>query len=168
MQKGAVLWFTGHSKSGKTALTRLLSDELQQRGYRVARLDSDTLPEAIIKPQADTWEERQRLKYENLSFLSRLLYEYETVVLIASVGRFRQLRERLREQIPDYLEIYLNCPLDIRLQRDVQGKYQTHSDYFHFYEEPERPDILLETGQMSPEECVRLILQHLKDRGYIH
>ncbi|KXG44276.1 adenylyl-sulfate kinase [Tepidibacillus decaturensis] len=120
MQQGLIIWFTGHSKSGKTTLSKLLFSELQQKGYRCYRLDSDTLPLSIIKPQADRWEERQRLKLENISFLSRLLYDNNYFVLIASVGRFSEWRELLRKQVPNFIEIYLTCPLEVRLERDFE------------------------------------------------
>lgn len=167
MQKRAVLWFTGHSKAGKTTLAKILADELRQMGYRVIRLDSDTLPVSIIKPQAESWEKRQQLKLENLSFLSRLLYQCDTIVLIAAVGRFRKWRELLKEQIPNYMEIYLKCPLNIRLERDVEAKYDKNKEYFHVYEEPTSPDLTIETDKMTPEESVDLILRQLKDKGYL-
>jgi len=167
MTQGAVIWFTGHSKSGKTTLSKIVASELQKQGYRAVRLDSDTLPAAIIKPEAPRWEERQRLKNENLIFLSELLYQHGDIVLIASVGRFRQWREQLRAKIPRYAEIYLKCSLTERLQRDTAGKYETHKDYFHIYEEPERPDLVIETDRMAVQESAAAVVSLLRDKGLI-
>lgn len=167
MQQGAVIWFTGHSKSGKTTLTKMVADELRQAGYKAVRLDSDTLPVAIIKPEAADWEERQRLKNENLIFLAELLYGHGDLVLIASVGRFGRWRDLLRSKIPNYLEIYLKCPLEVRLQRDASAKYETHSDYFHVYEEPANPDLIVETDRLTPEQSAASIIALLMRRGLI-
>lgn len=167
MQRGAVIWFTGHSKSGKTTLTRLLHEELKHMGCKAIRLDSDTLPSSIIKPQASSWEERQRLKNENLLFLSRLLSDHGDIVLIASVGRFAQWRSRMRMEIPDFYEIFLKCSLNTRLDRDVEGKYETHRDYFHIYEEPEHPELILETDRQTVQQSIRSLLDFLHRRGII-
>ena len=167
MQRGTVIWFTGHSKSGKTTLTRLLHEELKNMGCRSIRLDSDTLPEAIIKPQSSTWEERQHLKNENLLFMSRLLSERGDIVLIASVGRYAEWRDRMRREIADFCEIFLKCSLDTRLDRDVERKYETHQEYFHFYEEPEQPDLILETDRQTVQQSVRSLLDFLHLRGTI-
>lgn len=167
MGKRAVLWFTGHSKAGKTTLTRMLTEQLQDLGHRVVRLDSDTLPISIIKPQADTWEQRQEYKHENLVFLSSLLFQYETIVLIASVGRFQKWRDLLRQQVPNFMEIYLDCPLTTRLERDVDSKYEKNKEYFHFYEEPSEPEITIQTDQMTPEESIRFILQEMEKNQFI-
>lgn len=167
LQQGLIIWFTGHSKSGKTTLSKLLFSELQQKGYRCYRLDSDTLPLSIIKPQADRWEERQRLKLENISFLSRLLYDNNYFVLIASVGRFSEWRELLRKQVPNFIEIYLTCPLEVRLERDFEKKYQTHRDYFDYYEKPNNPDVVIDTNHKQPNESVNLIMQYLQMKGFL-
>jgi adenylylsulfate kinase len=164
---GVIIWFTGHSKSGKTTLTKLLDHELKQRGYKVIRLDSDTLPKGIMKPEGDGWEEKQQRKNENLIFLSKLLYENGYYVLISSVGRYNSWRELLRNQVPQYLEIYLKCPIEIRLQRDAAGKYETHQEYFQFYEEPQNPDLVIETNRYSAHEAMEMVLQLFRKRGYI-
>jgi adenylylsulfate kinase len=164
--KGVVVWFTGHSKAGKTTLTKLLYHELKQIPYKVIRLDSDTLPEGIIKPAALDWEQNQRQKNENLIFLSKLLFENGYIVLISSVGRYNHWREMLRSEVPHYLEIYLKCPLDVRIQRD-KAKYESHNEYFHFYEEPQNPDLIVKTDQLTPHESLQVILQLFQKRGYM-
>lgn len=167
MQCGMILWLTGHSKSGKTTISKLLYHDLKQTGYNVTRLDSDTLPTGIIKPEAASWEERQRLKNENLIFVSKLLCERGEIVLISSVGRFSQWRDLLRKQVSNYIEVYLKCPLDVRLLRDDTSKYDKHQDYFHIYEEPACADLIIETDLTTPDESKSLILHLLKERGLI-
>ncbi|WP_169306543.1 adenylyl-sulfate kinase [Cohnella pontilimi] len=167
MPNGVIIWFTGHSKSGKTTLTKSIEKLLQHRGCKAIRLDSDTLPMGIIKPEGHSWEERQQRKNENLIFLSKLLMENGYYVLISSVGRFSKWRELLRSQVSDYLEIYLKCPLEVRLQRDVTGKYVSHPDYFHVYEEPENPDLAIDTSRVPIPEATELILRLFTERGYL-
>jgi adenylylsulfate kinase len=167
LNEGIIVWFTGHSKAGKTTLSRLLFHELTQNQQKVIRLDSDTVPKSIIKPAAQNWEERQLLKNENLVFLSKLLCENGYIVLISSVGRYQHWRDHIRQQVPRYLEIYLKCPLEVRLQRDDTAKYENHSEYFDFYEEPENPDLVIETNLMRPEESMNAILELFRERGYL-
>lgn len=168
MQNRAVLWFTGLSNAGKTTLTKTLSRQLQHLGCRVVRLDSDTMPLSLIKPQAPSWHERQRLKNEHLLQLAQLFYERESVVLIASVGRFRKYRDLMRQRIPNYLEIYLQCPLGVRIARDVGEKYSRHGDYFHYYEQPLQPDLTIETDKTTPDDSAQYILRELLSREYIN
>jgi adenylylsulfate kinase len=167
MPDGLIVWLTGHSKSGKTTLSKLLYDDLNQRQYKVIRLDSDTLPKGIIKPEAQNWEEKQKLKNENLTFLSKLLFDNGYYVLISSVGRYNSWRDLLRREASRYLEIYLECPIEDRMQRDIAGKYESHKTYFHFYEEPKNPDLKIQTNRLTTHEALKLILQLLKERGYI-
>lgn len=167
MQRSAVIWFTGHSKAGKTTLSKVLADQLTRLGKQVVRLDSDTLPVSIIKPQAKSWEKRQELKLENLVFLAKLLYDRQTIVLISAVGRFRKWREALRKQIPDFIEIYLYCPLETRLERDVEAKYKRNKEYFYFYEEPLHPDLTINTDKQSIQESLNQILHHLEGNNYL-
>lgn len=167
MERGGVIWFTGHSKSGKTTLTRRLYKELISKGTKTFLLDSDTVPVSIIKPQAESWQQRQELKNENIVFLSKLLYENDYLVLIASVGRFHHWRELLRKQVRDYLEIYLECPLDVRLQRDTEHKYGSHHDYFYLYEEPSQPHLVIETDRITVDESLQKILILIQSCGYL-
>lgn len=166
MSRGRVVWITGHSKSGKTSLARTLAEQLRNEGIKTFLLDSDTIPVSIIKPQAESWQKSQELKNENIMFLSKLLYENGYLVIIASVGRFRYWRDSLRRQIPDYLEIYLKCALEVRLQRDTSNKYGSHPDYFHIYEEPLDPHLAIETDRMTIDESLQAIRQLLQECGY--
>ena len=167
MSKPAVLWLTGHSRAGKTTLGKLLEQALKNRGCKVIRLDSDTLPRSIIKPEAGNWEQKQRIKLENLSFLAKSFYACDAFVIIAAVGRFREFRDRLRQEVPDYVEIYLKCPLDIRLGRDSDRKYARNKEYYHFYEEPNAPELIIETNKTHPQTALRKVIGFLEKRGYL-
>ncbi|EGK07647.1 adenylyl-sulfate kinase [Kroppenstedtia eburnea] len=162
--KNWVIWLTGHSGAGKSTLAKSLEEHFRSMNHRVIRLDSDTLPPSIIKPQAQTWQKKQHLKLENLVFLAKSFYQCETTVVIACVGRFHKWRDQLREEIPDFLEVYLRCPLHVRLSRDLTGKYERNQEYFHFYEEPSRPDLIIDTDRLSPQESLDLISSELYRR----
>jgi adenylylsulfate kinase len=148
-------------------LGKLLEQALKNRGEKVIRLDSDTLPRSIIKPMSESWELKQQLKLENLYFLAKSFYACDAFVIIAAVGRFREWRDRLRLKVPDYVEIYLKCPLDIRLGRDSDQKYARSKEYYHFYEEPLAPELLIETNKIHPQTALRKVIGLMEERGYL-
>lgn len=165
--RNAVIWLTGHSKAGKTTIAKKLEEHFNTMGKRIIRLDSDTLPEAIIKPQAPTWQERQQLKLENLTYLAKSFYQSETTVIIACVGRFRKWKDQLRREIPRFLEVYLTCPLQVRLKRDTTDKYKRNQEYYHFFEEPIDPDLIIRTNHISLPDSLKMILNELHKRDSI-
>lgn len=78
------------------------------------------------------------------------------------------MRENARQQIGDFLEVYLKCPLETRLKRDTfDKKYERHATTIHYYEEPEAPDRIIETDRYSADEAVHAVIRHLQSKGYI-
>lgn len=167
MTQGMVLWFTGLPNSGKTTISRMVSKQLESMGYPVERLDSDEMPRSITKDLSPDWTTRQKQKCTNLIYIAKLLYKYNVNVLIASVGRFDEMRKEARTDIPSFVEIYLKCPLDVRLQRDDKIKYQRYPETIHYYEEPRSPEITIESDKSSSEEAVSTVIRYLIAQGYI-
>jgi adenylylsulfate kinase len=167
MNKGIVLWFTGLPNSGKTTISRLVAKKLESMGHVVERLDSDEVPRSLTKDLSPDWDTRQKQKCTNLIFIAKLLYKYNVIVLIASVGRFQEMRNIARAEIPDFAEIYLKSPLYIRLQRDDKAKYQRYPETIHFFEEPSSPEIMIESDKCSIDESAATVIRYLVDHGYI-
>ncbi|TJY44075.1 adenylyl-sulfate kinase [Cohnella pontilimi] len=167
MNQGMVVWFTGLPNSGKSTVSRLVAEKLEAMGYAVERLDSDELPRSLTKELSPDWTTRQKQKCSNLIFIAKLLSKYKVIVLIASVGRFEQMRVAARTQIERYVEIYLKCSLETRLQRDDKTKYVRYPDTIHYYEEPALPEMTIPTDQYSPAESASAVIQYLMDQGYI-
>ncbi|MFC4769389.1 adenylyl-sulfate kinase [Effusibacillus consociatus] len=167
MQKGVVIWLTGLPNCGKTTISKQVKKELKSSGYIVELLDSDEVPRSLTKDLSPHWETRQREKSTNLIYVAKLLSKHNVIVLISSVGRLRKMRELARTDIKDFIEVYLKCPLDTRLERDTNGKYKRYPSTIHYFEEPDRPEIVIETDKSSPVQAARKILDYLSARGYI-
>ena len=167
MQRGVVVWITGLPNSGKTTVSRLLENRLYSMGYQVERLDSDEVPRSLTKDLSPDWTTRQRQKCTNLIFITKLLYKYNAIVLISSVGRFKEMRDMARGEFSNYVEVYLKCPKETRLQRDEKKKYQRYPDTINYYEETASPELRIETNLYTPEESVNKIMSYLVSNGYI-
>jgi adenylylsulfate kinase len=97
-----------------------------------------------------------------------MLYKHNIIVLLSSVGRFQKMRAKARNEIGDFIEVYLKCPLDVRLKRDTTTqKYERYPSTIHIYEEPENPEILIETDLCPPHHAVKQMIEYLAEKNYI-
>ncbi|WP_274649622.1 adenylyl-sulfate kinase [Paenibacillus humicola] len=170
-QQGSVLWFTGLSGSGKTTTAKAVAAELKARGRLVEMLDGDELRATICKGLGFSREDR----FENIkriAYVSKLLSRNGVVVLVSAITPYEEMRAYARSVIPDYAEIYVNCPLPECEKRDVKGLYAKarSGEIKHFtgvsdpYEEPVRPDITISTDADSVVSNCSKILKWLDDR----
>ena len=167
MGKAFVLWFTGLPNSGKTTVSRLVAQRLESLGTRVELIDSDEVPRSLTKELNADWVIRQKQKCSNLIYVAKVLYKHNVNVLIASVGRFQEMRDTARSEIPDFVEVFLKCPLDVRIERDDKAKYQRYAQTIHYYEEPHSPEIIIDSANQPSEEAAGKVIQYLDDNGYI-
>ncbi|WP_054949728.1 adenylyl-sulfate kinase [Numidum massiliense] len=167
MGKGFVIWFTGFPNAGKTTISKLVARYIEQSGHAVEILDSDELPRSLTKDLSPDWETRQVQKCTNLIYIAKLLYKYDVIVLISSVGRLQKMRDVARNEIADFVEVYLKCPLDVRLDRDTREKYRRHPATIHYYEEPAAAELTIETNKCSSEEAAVNVVDHLITHGYL-
>ncbi|HUC90590.1 MAG TPA: adenylyl-sulfate kinase [Paenibacillus sp.] len=153
---GSVLWFMGLSGSGKTTTARFVAEQLRAQGRRVEMLDGDELRETICKGLGFSREER----FENIkrmAYVAKLLSRNGIDVLVSAITPYREMREYLRGQVPGYVEIYVNCPLEECERRDVKGLYAKarRGELNHFtgisdpFEEPAHPDMTIFTASAS-------------------
>ena len=167
MGKAFVLWFTGLPNSGKTTVSRLVAQQLESRGTRVERIDSDEVPRSLTKDLNADWVTRQKQKCSNLIYVAKVLHKHHVNVLIASVGRFQEMRDIARREIPDFVEVFLKCPLAVRLERDDKAKYHRYAQTIHYYEEPHHAEIIIDSGNQPSEEAAEKVIRYLDDNGYI-
>jgi adenylylsulfate kinase len=168
MQKGVVVWFTGLPNSGKSTISKSVKNKLDSTGHTVELLDSDEVPRSLTKDLSPDWSIRQIQKCNNLIFISNILYKHNIIVLLSSVGRFRKMREKAREEIRDFVEVYLKCPLHVRLKRDgITQKYKRYPSTINVYQEPENPEILIETDLCPPDQAAVQVMDYLAEKGYI-
>jgi len=173
-QKGFTLWFTGLSGSGKSALAKAVEFELRSRGQKVERLDGDIVRESLTKDLGFTKEDRDT-NIERVTFVAKLLTRNGVAVLCSFISPYRERRAKSRTEIGNFVECYVECPLEVCIERDVKGLYQRAMDgeIENFtgisdpYEPPESAEIVVHTTQQAIEESTGDILQRLEELGYL-
>jgi adenylyl-sulfate kinase len=173
-QKGYTLWFTGLSGSGKTALAKVLEVELHRRGLKVERLDGDIVRKSLTRDLGFTKEDRDT-NIERVTFVAKLLTRNGVAVLCSFISPYRERRAKSRAEIGNFVECYVECPLEVCIERDVKGLYQRAmaGEIENFtgvsdpYQAPENAEIVVHTAQQTVEESVQVILQRLEELGYL-
>ncbi|NHN33702.1 adenylyl-sulfate kinase [Paenibacillus agricola] len=166
---GKVLWFTGLSGSGKTTTAEHVYKRLAESGQPVELLDGDAVRSAICKGLGFNREDRIE-NIHRIAYVADLLSRHGIVVLVSAITPYREMREYLKSRVTGYVEIYVNCSLDVCEARDVKGLYAKarRQEITMFtgisdpYDEPEQADIVLDTFQESVETNVNRILEWLE------
>jgi adenylylsulfate kinase len=168
------LWLTGLPASGKTTLANLLAEELDRRGMPVDVLDSDKVRKVLTPDSTYSAEERDWF-YEALAYIGKLLVQNGVNTIIAATAHRLEYRQRAREYLPQYIEIYVRCSIDTCMERDQKGIYKKAlgSKDMHLpgvqelYEAPDAPAIIVDTEENSPLEGVQKLLARLEDFGHL-
>ena len=173
-QVGFTAWFTGLPCSGKTTVADAVADVLRERGYRVERLDGDIVRKDLTSDLGFSKEDRDE-NIKRVTFVSKLLSRNGVVVLATFVSPYRERRRKTREDIGNFVEVFVRCPVDVCIERDVKGMYKKAlvGEITGFtgvddpYEEPENPEVILHTDRENLEESVQNVLDRLQKLGYI-
>ena len=158
MAKGCVYWITGLSGAGKTTIGKLWYEELHSKMANVVFLDGDILRAVFAGDLGYSQEERRRIAMR-YARLCKMLCEQGIVVVCCTISMFDSVREWNRENIDNYVEVYIKVSMETLRRRDQKGLY-SHADSnvagVHFQvEEPKTPDVVLENdGALTPEEQV--------------
>ncbi|MHA1230874.1 MAG: adenylyl-sulfate kinase [Candidatus Helarchaeota archaeon] len=173
--KGVTVWFTGLSGSGKSTIADALKNKLKNLGIkRVERLDGDILRKTLCKDLGFTKKDRDT-NIERVIFLAKLLTRNDVIVLTSFISPYRKLREQGRREIQNFIEVYVKCPIEECIKRDPKGLYKKalNNEIQNFtgisdpYEEPENPDLTLNTDKETIEESVQKVFNKLVEKGYI-
>ena len=172
--RSALIWTTGLSGSGKSTLCHAVEERLHRRGCRTFVFDGDNVRHGLCRDLGFSPGDRKE-NIRRIGEMTKLFIEAGVIVLTAFISPFRADRMRVRELVGevDFMEIYCRCPLEICEQRDIKGTYRRarSGEVKEFtgisspYEEPECPDLVLETGERALEECVDQVLTLLEERG---
>jgi adenylylsulfate kinase len=170
-QRSRVIWLTGLSGSGKSTIAQQLEQLLFSEGYFAQVLDGDNIRMGISNNLGFSVEDRE----ENIRRIAEVakLYLHSGIITLASfISPTRAIRDMARDIIgpEDFVEIYINAPLEVCEQRDVKGLYAKarRGEIKGFtgidspYEAPERPDLEIRTAEMSLEDSTRSIYDYLK------
>jgi len=163
MKKGFTLWFTGLPSSGKTTIAKKLKEKMESNGNKVVLLDGDTVREFVNNKD---FSKEGRLKHlEYIIMFSKILNDNGIAVLCSFVSPYKITREKGKEVVDEFYEVYVKCSIDECISRDVKGLYKKalSGEIKGFtgidapYEESDNPDFIVETDKYNLEECVNLL-----------
>lgn len=171
-----ILWFTGLSASGKSTVANALASSLFNQGKQVYVLDGDNVRHGLNQDLGFNKDDRKE-NIRRIGEVSKLFIESGQIVLTAFISPYRRDRDLVRSLVgpEEFLEVYVHCSLEECEKRDPKGLYKKarKQEITHFtgisapYEEPENPEIVLDTEKNSIEECVEGLLTELKQRQLI-
>ncbi len=174
-KKAFVIWFTGLSGSGKSTIAVELEKKLFERQKLTVLLDGDNIRHGLCSDLGFSIEDR----HENLRRIretANLFYNNGIISIVSFISPFKQDRQLARELIgSDFIEIYVDCPIETCEQRDPKGLYKKARDgeikgftgKDQTYENPESPDITINTEKMTVDFAVGKIIHYLSENGYL-
>ncbi|MGD1010553.1 MAG: adenylyl-sulfate kinase [Candidatus Aminicenantales bacterium] len=173
-QIGFTLWFTGLPCSGKTAVANRVAAILKDRGLSVERLDGDVVRQDLTRDLGFSKKDRDE-NIRRVTFVTKLLSRNGVAVLTSFISPYREMRDRARREVTNFVEIYAKCPVEVCMERDIKGMYQKaiRGEIKEFtgvsdpYEEPLHPEIVLETGKETLEQSVQKVITKLGELGYL-
>lgn len=174
--RGAILWFTGLSASGKSTLSRRVEQELFARGCQTYILDGDNVRFGLSRDLGFSPEDRTE-NIRRIGEVAKLMLDAGVIVLTAFISPYRTDRDMNRELVEagDFIEVYTKCAVEECERRDPKGLYvkARAGEIAEFtgisapYEEPLRPEIVVETDLEDIETCVAKIVEDLERRGVL-
>lgn len=172
--KGVTIWFTGLSGAGKSTLSEALTRHFREQERRIEVLDGDEVRTHLSKGLGFSREDRDT-NIKRIAYVCKLLTRNGVICISAAIAPYREARAWARQEIGNFVEVYVKCPLEVCRQRDVKGLYKLVDEgkIQHFtgvddpYEEPENPDLVVETDKQTIDESVASILARLVELGYL-
>ncbi|MCY3958600.1 MAG: adenylyl-sulfate kinase [Chloroflexi bacterium] len=171
---GLTIWLTGLSGAGKTTLAERLTPELACRGHRVESLDGDVVRTHLSKGLGFTREDRDE-NIRRIAWVAALGTRHGATMLVSAISPYAAGRREAREQIGQFVEVYVKCSLDELIERDPKGLYaralageiENFTGVSDPYEAPVRPEIVVETDMESVEQSAAKILEGLERLGHL-
>ena len=177
-QKGATLWLTGLSGSGKSTIACALEQALLQMGRNAYRLDGDNVRHGLNKNLGFSADDRAE-NIRRIGEVARLFADGCTIAITGFISPYRADRDQARalhdEMGLPFIEVYVECPLDVAEQRDPKGLYKKAraGEIKHFtgiddpYEAPENPELVIHTAELTVAQSVDALLEYLKQHNLI-
>lgn len=171
---GCVMWFTGVPAAGKSTVANIVQEKLIARGLKVENLDADEW-RARISPDLKYGPEAMDLNTKRLAYVGKLISRHGVCVIIAAVAPMREYRDRARDWVDNFVEVFVDAPTATCKERDPKGLYAkgdqgivndipgVHTEY----QAPLNPEVHLHTDQFSPEESAEQVVTRLEELGYI-
>jgi adenylylsulfate kinase len=174
MTSGCTIWLTGLSGAGKSTIAQLLEKRLKEHDMKVEVLDGDIVRTHLSKGLGFSREDRDT-NIKRIAFVCSLLTRNGVISISAAISPYREVREWARREIGNFIEVYVDCPIEVCRQRDVKGLYKLADEgkIKNFtgvddpYEKPEYAELVVETDRETVEESVARIVAKLVEFGYL-
>jgi len=175
LHKGAVLWFTGLSGSGKSTIAVELEKALFSKGVHVFILDGDNIRHGLNANLGFSPDDRAE-NIRRIGEVAKLFAEAGLVVITAFISPYLSGREMVRKRIGEnFIEVFIDCPIEVCEARDAKGLYkkaragniQDFTGVNAPYEPPKNPEIKVQTNNANVDECVEHITDYLQNHGFI-
>ena len=170
---GWCVWITGLPGSGKSVIAQALLRQLEQQDISAQLVSIDMLRK-VVTPKPTYSEKERDMVYASIVFVSKLLTQNRVNVIIDATANRQRYRDHARKQIPRFLEAYVRCPLEICIERETKrgktfmaprdiykkafrGKSKTVPGIGAPYEQPQNPEVTVDSEKQSPEECAERI-----------
>jgi adenylylsulfate kinase len=172
--RGFTLWFTGLSGSGKTTISEIVERELKERERPVEVLDGDIVRTNLSKGLTFSRDDRN-INVLRIGFVANLLTRNGVGVIVSAISPYKEARDQVRRRIVDFVEVFVDAPLEVCADRDVKGLYkkafageiEQFTGVSDPYEPPNAPDLVLKTDEELPEESAQRVIEKLEFFGYL-
>ena len=172
---GFVLWFTGLSASGKTTLAKTVERELVERGiHDVQRLDGDIVRQDLTRDLGFSKEDRDE-NIRRITFVAELLSNNGVATMCSFISPYRNARANARARCNNFVEVYVECPMETLMERDPKGLYKKalageikgFTGVDDPYEAPESPEIVVHTARETVDQSTHVIVSYLEEHGLL-
>ena len=171
---GAVVWHTGLPSSGKSTIARGVHRELLRRGYATELLDGAEVRESLSRGLGFSREDREE-NVRRIGYVAKLLSRNGVIAICAAVSPFRSTRAEVRRNVTNFIEVFVDCPVEVAESRDTDGWYararmgevEEFTGVNAPYEAPEAPEVHLFSAHERVDDSVWKVLRTLEARGII-
>ncbi len=171
---GCTLWFTGLSGSGKTTISKIVEAELRRRGSKVESLDGDVVRTNLSKGLGFSKEDRDT-NIKRIAFVCDLLSRNDVVAIAAAISPYLEVRAYARDLIDNFVEIFVDCPIEVCIERDTKGLYKKAiaGEIANFtgisdpYEAPLTPELVIKSSEETPEVSAGKVIARLEELNHI-
>jgi adenylylsulfate kinase len=174
-QKGFTLWLTGLPRAGKSTVAGIVAGRLRARGVtQIEVLDGDEVREGLCRDLGFSRADREE-NIHRITYVSKVLTRNGVVVIVAAISPYREGRERAREEIQSFVEVWCKASVQACAARDYKGRYEKAmrgeidnlTGVNDPYEEPEDADLVLETDGETPADSADHVMALLESRGFL-
>ena len=175
MTTGFTIWFTGLSGAGKSTISAIVEQALRARGCQVEVLDGDVVRTHLSKGLGFSKEDRDT-NIRRIGWVCEVLTRNDVVAIAAAISPYRAIRDEVREKIGRFVEVHVECPIDVLAERDIKGLYKqalagqiaNFTGVTDPYEPPLNPEVICYSdGRETPEQSAAKVITQLEELGYI-